>query len=96
MEEHKVLITPDGLGRIAIVRRPDKLCCLYEHWLWPAATQAPMRVEPVRDRRWADPYDRAALYEDAEPLPGLFGTIDDAEREARGRQRFAEAEEERR
>jgi len=96
MDERKVLITPDGLGRIAIVRRPDGMFCLYEHWRWTVEMQTAMRVEPVKDRRWTDTdYDRNALYEDVEPLPGLFGSVEDAEREARGKKAFREANVER-
>jgi len=97
MDEQKVLITPDGYGRIAIIRRDDGYYCLYEHWRWDVETQIAFRVEPVRDRRWTDnDYDRDALYEGEgiEPLPGLFGTVDDAEREARSRLGFAGAIEE--
>ena len=96
MDECKVLITPDGLGRIAIVRRPDGMFCLYEHWRWSVDTQKVMRVEPVKDRRWTDAdYDRSALYEDVEPLPGLFASVEEAEREARGKDAFREARAER-
>ncbi len=92
MDERKVLITPDGLGRIAIVRRPDGMFCLYEHWRWSVEMQKAMRVQPVVDRRWGDDdYDRIALYEDIDPLPGLFGSVDEAEREARSKEAFADA-----
>jgi hypothetical protein len=92
MDEHKVLITPDGLGRIAIVRRPDGMFCLYEHWRWSVDMQKAMKVKPVDHRRWTDAdYDRKALYEDVEPLPGLFGSVEEAEREARGKEAFREA-----
>jgi hypothetical protein len=95
MDEQKVLITADGLGRIAIVRRPDGLFCLYEHWRWSADTQRAMNVQPVAERQWRDAdYDRAAIYEDAAPLPGLFQTVEDAEREARSRRGFADATDE--
>lgn len=92
MDERKVLITPDGLGRIAIVSRPDGMFCLYEHWRWSVEMQKAMNVEPVEDRRWnsAD-YDRDALYEDKEPLPGLFGSVEEAEREARSKEAFHDA-----
>ena len=92
MDERKVLITPDGLGRIAIVRRPDGMFCLYEHWRWSVEMQKAMKVEPVEDRRWTDAdYNRLAFYEDVEPLPGLFASVEEAEREARGKQAFREA-----
>jgi|tagenome__1003787_1003787.scaffolds.fasta_scaffold13323922_1 hypothetical protein len=51
--------------------------------------QKAMKVEPVELRRWDDAdYDRDALYEDIEPLPGLFGTVEEAEREARSKEAF--------
>lgn len=92
MDERKVLITPDGYGRMAIVRRHDGMFCLYEHWRWSVETQEMLRVQPVVDRRWSDDdYDRVALYEDIEPLPGLFGSVEDAEHEARSKEEFANA-----
>lgn len=36
----------------------------------------------MEDRRWTADHD-PALYDDVEPLPGIYGTIEDAEREAR-------------
>ena len=92
MDEHKVLLTPDGLGRIAIVRRPDGLFCLYEHWRWAVDMQKAMRVEPIEDRRWTEAdYDREAPYDDVEPLAGLFASVEEAEREARSKEAFREA-----
>jgi hypothetical protein len=89
VDERKVLITSDGLGRIAIVRRSDGMFCLYEHWRWSLDMQKAMNVQPVELRHWNDAeYDRDALYEGIEPLPGLFGTIEDAEREARSKEAF--------
>lgn len=92
MDERKVLISHDGLGRIAIVRRPDGMFCLYEHWRWSVDMQKAMKIEPIQDRRWTDAhYDRDAIYHQVEPLPGLFATVEDAEREARGKEAFREA-----
>ena len=92
VDEQRVLLSSDGFGRIAIVRGSDGFLWLYEHWRWDAETQNAFNVSPVREVRWADePYDRAALYAEAKPLPGLFNDIDDAEREARSRHGFAEA-----
>lgn len=97
MDEQKVLITSDGFGRIAIVRRGDGRFCLYEHWRWTAETQKAMNVQPIVERRWdGDDYDREAIYEYAEPSSGLFATVDEAEREARSRKGFADAVEEQR
>ena len=92
MDERKVLISPDGLGRVAIVRRPDGMFCLYEHWRWSVDMQKAMNVEPVEDRRWTDAdYDRDALYDEVEPLPGLFASVEEAEREARSKEAFRDA-----
>jgi hypothetical protein len=92
MDERKVLITPDGLGRIAIVRRPDGMFCLYEHWRWSIDMQRAMEVEQVEDRRWNNAnYERDALYEDLEPLPGLFGSVEEAVREAQSKEAFKDA-----
>ncbi|MBW8745220.1 MAG: hypothetical protein JF628_12925 [Sphingomonas sp.] len=81
VHEEKVLLSSDRYGRIAIVRRYDGLFCLYRHWLWPPKTQRSFGVGSVQDRRWSTDYD-PALYDDIEPLPGIYGTIEDAEREA--------------
>lgn len=91
MDERTVLISPDGVGRIAILRRPDGMFCLYEHWRWSVDMQKAMRTEPVRDRRWTDVvYDRNALYDDVEPLLDPFGSVEEAECEARGKDAFRE------
>jgi hypothetical protein len=96
MDERKVLITLNGLGRIAIVLRSDGMICLYEHWRWSLDMQRAMSLEPDTERRWADAdYDRIALYEDVEPLHGLFASVEEAEREVRSKEAFREANAER-
>jgi hypothetical protein len=82
IREEKVLLSPDGLGRVAIVRRSDGLFCLYQHWRWTIEAQQALGVEPVQDHRWTTEYD-PALYLDVEPLPGIYGTVSEAETEAR-------------
>lgn len=82
VDEVKVLLSPDRYGRIAIVRRFDGRFCLYQHWHWSPETQAAFHVEPVEDRRWTVD-STPEMYEGVEPLSGLYGTVDDAEREAR-------------
>ena len=81
VHEEKVLLSADRYGRIAIVRRPDGLFCLYRHWRWPPETQRRFGVGDVQDHRWTGEYD-AALYDGVDPLPGIYGTIEDAERGA--------------
>jgi hypothetical protein len=39
VREEKVLLSEDGLGRVAIVKRTDGLFCLYAHWRWKVETQ---------------------------------------------------------
>lgn len=95
MDEAKVLVTQDGLGRIAIVRRSDGHFCLYQHWLWSVEGQARWNVSPVQEQRWDDAsVDPAALYDEyTQPLAGLFDTIERAETEARSLSGFADAAE---
>ncbi len=82
VREEKVLLSPDLYGRVAIVARADGLFCLYQHWRWPPETQRAFRAEPVEDRRWTEDYD-PRLYDGVDPLPGIYGTVEDAEGEAR-------------
>jgi hypothetical protein len=82
IDEVKVLLSPDRYGRVAIVRRVDGLFCLYRHWYWTPETQIAMRLEPVEDRRWTVE-SPPGMYDGKEPLSGLYGTVEDAEREAR-------------
>lgn len=77
-----MLLSPDHYGRVAVVARADGLFCLYRHWRWPPETQRSLGVEGVEDCRWTTDYD-PRLYDDVDPLPGIYGTIEDAEGEAR-------------
>ncbi len=81
IHEEKVLLSADRYSRIAIVRRPDGLFCLYRHWRWSPETQRAFGIGSVQDRRWTTDYN-PALYDHVEPLAGIYGTIEDAEREA--------------
>ncbi len=38
IDEVEVYVTPDALGRAAIVRRSDGFFCIYLHWKWPEET----------------------------------------------------------
>src|SRR5206468_4051694 len=95
MDERAILITPDGLGRVAIVRRDDGLFCLYQHWKLSPDTLKALGWQGSAPERWTDgPYDRLALYEPPDqvpPLPGLYGSMQDAEREARSLRGFGQA-----
>jgi len=91
--ERRVLISPDGLGRLAIALRSDGFYSLYEHWLWSSEQQKFWNVEPVDPRGWIERnVDPALLYDDrVQPLPGIFQTIEQAEVEARSIPGFKDA-----
>lgn len=79
IDEIAVFVTPDGLGRAAIVRRQDGLFEIYEHWIWDQETKREFNVEPGGRLSWFDdetPPEQ--LYYDIDPQPGLFGTFEDA------------------
>jgi len=81
IDEQEVLITPDGLGRAAIVKGPDGRLCIYVHWIWDEETKVTFNVAPVDRTTWIcdqTPLDK--LYEDLEPESGIYGTMDDARR----------------
>lgn len=82
IREEKVLLSADGYGRIAIVRRSDALFVLYEHWRWPPEIQTAFNVAPVENSRWTDAYDPRLYDDDTVPVPGVYGTVEDAEKEA--------------
>ena len=84
IEELEIYITPDGLGRAAIVVRPDGLLCIYVHWRWSGS--------------WLEDDNPLLLrYEDPDPEqvataePGLYGILDDARRQIRSLRGFADA-----
>lgn len=90
-EELEVYITPNGLGRVAIVRRPDGLFCIYRHWIFSKSARALSNMDLGGPESWhSDPISAAELYKDAIPLRGLYGTIDDARREIKSLPGFSE------
>lgn len=82
IQEEKVLLSSDGYGRVAIVKRADGYFCLYLHWHWITETPCSLGIIPAADRRWTEAYD-SRLYDGVDPLPGIYGTVRDAEAEAR-------------
>ena len=84
VDELEVYVTPNGLGRAAIVRRSDGFFCIYRH---------------IRESgNWIDDDNAVQLrYDDpdpeqvAEPLVGIYGTVADARRELRGMPGFSDA-----
>ena len=92
VDELEVYLTPDGLGRAAIVRRTDGHFCIYVHWKWSRAALESLNLGADEWATWID--DRtptAALYQDRDPEPGIYGTLDDARRELRSLRGFSQA-----
>jgi hypothetical protein len=86
INEVEVWLSGDGLGRASIARRNDALLCIYVHWkLAPdVLANGRFKTPPGYARTWIEDHTPlAALYEDIEPQPGIFGTVDDARREIR-------------
>jgi hypothetical protein len=86
INEVEVWLSADGLGRAAIARRSDGLLCIYVHWKLAPDMLASGRFKtpPGYAITWIDDdTPLAALYEDIEPKPGIYGTVDDARREIR-------------
>lgn len=88
IHEEKVLLSNDRLCRVAIVRRPDGLFCLYSRAYLSIDVQKELGFRDLREMRWTTDYD-PAFYEDsfddepASPLRGLYGSVEEAEVEAR-------------
>lgn len=88
VHEEKVLLSANGLGRAAIVKRADDLFCLYVHWRWTLPEQHDFRFENPRYHRWTTDYDPALYFDpthqiETRPEPGLYDTVEAAEIEAR-------------
>ena len=81
------LISEDGLGRVAIVRRTDGLFCLYSRCHLSFETQKALGLEDPREIRWTTDFDIHFYAGDADqgpvpPLPGIFDSLESAEKEA--------------
>ena len=91
-EELEVYITPDGLGRAAIVQRADGLICIYVNWIWAESARVISNIRVAGRTSWRDdPTSTDDLYKDATPESGLYGTIDDARRHIAKLPGFSEA-----
>jgi hypothetical protein len=87
IDEVQVYLTPDGLGRAAIVKRPDGLLCIYIHLHVPRSPY----LQGSGGSWLNDKTPRDVLYKDTEPRVGLYGTVEDAQREVRSIPGFADA-----
>jgi hypothetical protein len=92
INELEVYLTPDGLGRAAIVRRSDGLLCIYVHWNWSDAVLKAHNLDAGGRTNWFnDSTPLTALYQDIDPESGLYGTLDDARRQVRSLRGFSDA-----
>ena len=89
IDEIEVHITADGLGRASIVRRADGLLRIYVHWIWPETLPSKDQEWSYRTSWFTDKTPPEILYEDVEPRPGLYGTVEDARREIRAMNGFS-------
>jgi hypothetical protein len=92
IDQVEVYITPDGLGRAAIVRRDDGNYCIYLHWKLAESVKKSISLVDSGSANWLnDVTSFSLLYENAHPEPGLYGTLDDARRQLKSLPRFSEA-----
>jgi hypothetical protein len=93
IDELEVYLTPDGLGRAAIVRRSDGLLCIYLHCKWPEAVVKAHNLDARgSSTSWSnDSTPLNLLYEGINPEPGIYGTLDDARRQVRSLRGFSTA-----
>jgi hypothetical protein len=87
--ELEVYVTSDGLGRAAIVQLNNELLAIVLHWIpSPALVTAGVIQRGGRTSWFSDNTPLIDLYEDREPEPGTYITVDDA----RGKIRASEVD----
>jgi len=84
--EVEVYFSQGGLGRAAIVRRPDGLFCIYVGWLWPESGMNWLG-DKCPDIKYDDDSEEAQR-----PQHGVYGTVDDARREVKSLRGFRPGE----
>jgi hypothetical protein len=89
VEEVEIHITPNGLGRAAIVRTNMGFLCIYVRWYLAEERQVGYGITNPRKMNWLN-YEGpiSKLYENAKPSSGLYSNIDDVRREIRGLRGF--------
>jgi hypothetical protein len=91
IDEVEVYLTPDGYGRVSIVRRSDGLFCIYTHWIMPLENRIGVFAAEA-PRNWEEVYASVPdIYNDVPPELGIYGTVDDARRELRSMREFSDA-----
>jgi hypothetical protein len=93
ISELEVYITPDGLGRAAILRRSDGFLSIFVHWKFAPSVVKALGWVADNQVGWADDKTPLSLlYEDREPEVGIYGSLDDARRQIRSLPGFSDAE----
>lgn len=91
VDEVEVYVSRSGFSRAAIVRRTDGLFWIYKHVKLPP-DYLPQHFANSEASTWfEDSTPVEALYQDAEPSSGIFGTVEDARRHLRSMANFDDA-----
>lgn len=91
IDEAEVYVTPNGLGRAAIVRRSDGLYCIYLHWQSTYEEALAFNVLNWQRIDW-ETQPLSLLYDEySSPERGVFGLIEDARKELAGMSQYADA-----
>ena len=72
IEEDEVWLTPDGLGRAAIVRRDDGHFCIYRFLSWDGRFADVSQLYEEKIPQSDEPF--------AKPEIGIYGNVEDARR----------------
>jgi hypothetical protein len=91
VDEVEVYISPSGLSRAAIVRRPDGFFWIYKHVKLPPNYLPEHFANSVAPTWFDDSTPLEDLYKDKEPSSGIFGTVEDARRHLRSMPNFSDA-----
>lgn len=92
IDQLEVYVTKDELGRASIVRHKDVLLRIYTHWIWGSDTRKAFNVTDNGRNSWlSDRTSLPELYEDIEPLSGIYGSLEDARLALRGLPGFSDA-----
>jgi hypothetical protein len=92
LREIEIYVTPDGLGRAAIVQMRNELFAIVLHWIWNPEVAAKAGIKSGGRTSWFnDKTPLRDLYEDIEPEPGSYITIDDARRKIHALPYFSHA-----
>jgi hypothetical protein len=85
---------PNGLGRAAIVRRDDGLLCIYRHWIIEESARKALNLVGEWRTSWLtdERTPPSILYDNADPEPGLYGTVEDARRQVKSLPGFSDAQ----